>query len=150
MSDFNISTPVYLVTGVLESGKTSFLDFTAKQDYFQIEGTTLLITCEEGEEEMLISRAFVAFFQSCFTQCSEEDSIARYAVRQRELGEMVLTLLQGDVALISNHLGILNSFRSKCIKDRMHFFLALHVPVIRIAIANSCFVINGGFHIHHH
>ena len=51
MSDFNISTPVYLVTGVLESGKTSFLDFTAKQDYFQIEGTTLLITCEEGEEE---------------------------------------------------------------------------------------------------
>ena len=51
MSDFNISTPVYLVTGVLESGKTSFLDFTAKQDYFQIEGTTLLIPCEEGEEE---------------------------------------------------------------------------------------------------
>ena len=51
MSDFNISTPVYLVTGVLESGKTSFLDFTAKQDYFQIEGITLLITCEEGEEE---------------------------------------------------------------------------------------------------
>ena len=100
--------------------------------------------------KMLISRAFVAFFQSCFTQCSEEDCIACYAVRQRELGEMVLTLLQGDVALISNHLSILNSFRSKCIKDRMHFFLALHVPVIRIAIANSCFVINGGFHIHHH
>ena len=55
MSDFNISTPVYLVTGVLESGKTSFLDFTAKQDYFQIEGTTLLITCEEGTSVFCIA-----------------------------------------------------------------------------------------------
>lgn len=51
MSDFNISIPVYLVTGILESGKTSFLNFTARQEYFQAEGTTLLITCEEGEEE---------------------------------------------------------------------------------------------------
>lgn len=51
MSDFNISTPVYLVTGILESGKTSFLNFTARQEYFQVDGTTLLITCEEGEEE---------------------------------------------------------------------------------------------------
>ena len=42
---------VYLMTGFLESGKTQFLDFTLKQDYFQIEGTTLLILCEEGEEE---------------------------------------------------------------------------------------------------
>lgn len=50
MSDFNISTPVYLVTGMLESGKTSFLNFTVRQDYFQIEETTLLIACEEGEE----------------------------------------------------------------------------------------------------
>lgn len=51
MSDFNISTPVYLVTGILESGKTSFLNFTVRQEYFQVDGTTLLITCEEGEEE---------------------------------------------------------------------------------------------------
>ena len=42
---------VYLMTGFLESGKTKFLDFTLKQDYFQIRGTTLLILCEEGEEE---------------------------------------------------------------------------------------------------
>ena len=51
MSDFNISTPVYLITGILESGKTTFLNFTSRQDYFQVDGTTLLITCEEGEEE---------------------------------------------------------------------------------------------------
>ncbi len=51
MSDFNVSVPVYLVNGILESGKTSFLNFTIRQDYFQIEEPTLLITCEEGEEE---------------------------------------------------------------------------------------------------
>ena len=43
--------PVYLITGFLESGKTSFLSFTLQQDYFQIDGKTLLILCEEGEEE---------------------------------------------------------------------------------------------------
>ena len=51
MDDFEISTPVYLVDGILESGKTSFLNFTIRQDYFQVDGTTLLISCEEGEEE---------------------------------------------------------------------------------------------------
>ncbi len=42
---------VYLITGFLDSGKTEFLKFTLKQDYFQVEGTTLLILCEEGEGE---------------------------------------------------------------------------------------------------
>ena len=39
------------MTGFLDSGKTQFLKFTLEQEYFQIEGTTLLILCEEGEEE---------------------------------------------------------------------------------------------------
>ena len=43
---------VYLMTGFLDSGKTQFLDFTLKQDYFQIDGKTLLILCEEGENTM--------------------------------------------------------------------------------------------------
>lgn len=42
---------VYLMTGFLDSGKTQFLKFTLQQDYFQIDGKTLLILCEEGEEE---------------------------------------------------------------------------------------------------
>ena len=42
---------VYLMTGFLDSGKTQFLKFTMQQDYFQIDGKTLLILCEEGEEE---------------------------------------------------------------------------------------------------
>lgn len=43
--------PVYMINGFLDSGKTSFLTFTLGQDYFKIKGTTLLILCEEGEEE---------------------------------------------------------------------------------------------------
>lgn len=42
---------VYLMTGFLDSGKTDFLKFTLAQEYFQIEEKTLLILCEEGEEE---------------------------------------------------------------------------------------------------
>jgi len=43
--------PVYVINGFLESGKTEFISFTLAQPYFQIKGTTLLILCEEGENE---------------------------------------------------------------------------------------------------
>ena len=45
------SVMVYLMTGFLDSGKTQFLKFTLSQDYFQIRGKTLLLLCEDGEEE---------------------------------------------------------------------------------------------------
>ncbi len=44
--------PVYLINGFLESGKTSFIDFTLRQEYFQNGEKTLLIMCEEGEVEL--------------------------------------------------------------------------------------------------
>ena len=43
--------PVYMINGFLESGKTEFISFTLGQPYFQVKGTTLLILCEEGENE---------------------------------------------------------------------------------------------------
>lgn len=43
--------PIYLISGFLEGGKTTFLNFTLQQDYFSINGKTLVILCEEGEEE---------------------------------------------------------------------------------------------------
>ncbi len=46
-----VQVPVYLVNGFLEAGKTSFLSFTIGQEYFDINEPTLLILCEEGEEE---------------------------------------------------------------------------------------------------
>ena len=43
--------PVFLINGFLEAGKTQFLKFTMDQAYFQTDGTTLLVVCEEGEAE---------------------------------------------------------------------------------------------------
>ena len=40
--------PIYLINGFLESGKTTFLNQTIDEDYFLVEGTTLLIVCEDG------------------------------------------------------------------------------------------------------
>lgn len=42
---------VYVINGFLESGKTEFIRYTLEQPYFRIKGRTLLIVCEEGEEE---------------------------------------------------------------------------------------------------
>ena len=40
--------PVFLINGFLESGKTSFIQYTMNQEYFQTNGNTLLLLCEEG------------------------------------------------------------------------------------------------------
>lgn len=44
-------TPLFLINGFLEAGKTAFLSYTMSQDYFQTDGKTLLIVCEEGDTE---------------------------------------------------------------------------------------------------
>ena len=43
--------PVYLVNGFLESGKTLFIDDALKSEDFADGEKTLLIVCEQGEEE---------------------------------------------------------------------------------------------------
>lgn len=64
MDEFDdIRVMVYLMTGFLESGKTQFLKYTLSQDYFQIDGKTLLITCEEGIEEY--DEAFLKKTNTC-------------------------------------------------------------------------------------
>lgn len=42
---------VYIVYGFLESGKTQFVNFTIRQDYFKLDEKTLVIVCEEGIDE---------------------------------------------------------------------------------------------------
>ena len=41
----------YLINGFLESGKTSFINHLLEQEYFNTNERTLLLLCEEGEEE---------------------------------------------------------------------------------------------------
>lgn len=47
----SMSIPVFVINGFLESGKTQFMKFTMQQGYFQDDRPTLLVLCEEGEEE---------------------------------------------------------------------------------------------------
>ncbi|MDO5423311.1 MAG: GTP-binding protein [Eubacteriales bacterium] len=46
-----MEVPVYICTGFLESGKTTFVKDTLVQQDFMEDGLTLLLVCEEGEEE---------------------------------------------------------------------------------------------------
>ena len=43
--------PVYLFTGFLESGKTKYMQETLEDKRFNEGERTLLLVCEEGEEE---------------------------------------------------------------------------------------------------
>lgn len=43
-----IRVPIYFMAGFLESGKSTFLDFTIAQDYFQIDGPIPSDTLRRG------------------------------------------------------------------------------------------------------
>lgn len=46
-----MSIPVYLFNGLLDSGKTSFINDTLRQSDFRSGERIMIISCEEGEEE---------------------------------------------------------------------------------------------------
>lgn len=48
--------PVYLFTGFLDSGKTQFIQGTLEDERFQKNERTLVIVCEEGENEYDLSK----------------------------------------------------------------------------------------------
>ena len=51
-----IRVPVYLFTGFLEAGKTRFIQQTLEDKRFNTGERTLVILCEEGEEELDVSK----------------------------------------------------------------------------------------------
>lgn len=55
----NQEVPVYLFLGFLESGKTKFIQETFEDERFDSGERTLLLVCEEGEEEYTPSRFVV-------------------------------------------------------------------------------------------
>ena len=48
--------PVYLFTGFLESGKTRLIQETMEDERFNAGESTLILLCEEGMEELDLSR----------------------------------------------------------------------------------------------
>ena len=43
--------PTFVINGILESGKTTFIKDTIVNDDFKDNGTSLILACEEGMEE---------------------------------------------------------------------------------------------------
>lgn len=76
--------PVYLFTGFLESGKTTFIQDSLADPQFNEGEPTLLLLCEEGEMEYDLSR-----FAHPNVQC-------RTIQEQEELNEMNLARLQQE------------------------------------------------------
>ncbi len=63
--------PVYVINGFLESGKTTFVRETITDPYFSDGGTTLLIACEEGEEEY--NPQYLKAFGNVMVQVEEKE-----------------------------------------------------------------------------
>ena len=77
--------PVYLFTGFLDSGKTSFIRQTMDEGQFKDGASTLMIVCEEGEESIDIMR----LGDNKFTvrRIEDEDSVTEETFAAFEKGE---------------------------------------------------------------
>ena len=72
------SIPVFLINGFLESGKTSFLRFTLIQEYFKTDGKTLLVCCEDGEEDYPIE--VLKQTNTALVRISDESEISKDSI----------------------------------------------------------------------
>ena len=67
--------PVYLFTGFLDGGKTSFIRQTMDEGQFKDGATTLMIICEEGEESIDVMRLNDSKF--VVRKIEDEDDVER-------------------------------------------------------------------------
>ena len=73
--------PVYLFTGFLESGKTRMIQESMENEKFNAGQKTLIIQCEEGEEELDLS-AFAG--KNCYFELIEDES----DINKKKLSEL--------------------------------------------------------------
>lgn len=83
MDEDDIRVPLFLITGFLESGKTTFLSSTIGQDYFQIEGPTLLINCEDGERGYNADH-IKRHFNTDYVEIGEQEEFTPEALKKLE------------------------------------------------------------------
>ena len=72
--------PVYVINGFLESGKTVFTRETITDPYFSDGGTTLLIVCEEGEEEY--DPGYLKAFGNVMVQVEEKEDFTKALLKK--------------------------------------------------------------------
>ena len=70
------TTPIFICTGFLDSGKTTLIkDTLMTQDWIE-PGLTLLIVCEEGEKEF--SPEYLKMKNMVMLQVEEEEQLKSY------------------------------------------------------------------------
>lgn len=79
----NMEIPVYLFTGLLESGKTTLIHEVAGEEDFLEPGTTLLIQCEEGENSY--SQEFLEKYEMVLIKIENQEDLNREFWEQCEL-----------------------------------------------------------------
>ena len=97
--------PVYAFTGFLDSGKTKFIQETLEDPRFNAGERTLLLVCEEGEEEYDLS-AFPA--QNVYMEVIDQETVTHkdlMALQKKYRPERVVVELNG--------MQIIGSFYSK-------------------------------------
>ncbi len=89
-------TPVYLFLGFLESGKTKFIQETLEDKRFNTGEKTMLLVCEEGEEEYDPARFACKGVEVVYIENEKELTQEKLTKLQREKGiERVLVEYNG-------------------------------------------------------
>lgn len=105
-----MAIPVYLFTGFLESGKTTFIQDTLEDKRFNSGERTLLLICEEGEEEYEPLKFSGKNVKICMLD-SEED------LDEKKLADMVSEYNAQRVLVEYNGMWMIQSFYDNMPED---------------------------------
>ena len=74
-----MAIPVYAFTGFLDAGKTKFIQETLEDERFNAGERTLLLICEEGEEEYDLS---VYPYQHVYPEVIDQEAVTTEELSQ--------------------------------------------------------------------
>ena len=92
-----VEIPVYLFTGFLEGGKTRFIRETLEDKKFNAGEHTLLVLCEEGEEEYDLSHPLMKNVHILPIESEEELTTAKLGEWQKMGGKVIITSDSHDI-----------------------------------------------------
>jgi len=97
-----VQIPVYVFTGFLDSGKTKFIQETLEDERFNAGERTLLLVCEEGEEEYdfstyLHQNVYLEVVDQETVTTKELQALAKKHKAQRVVAELNGMQLVGDL-----------------------------------------------------
>ena len=96
-----VEIPVYLFTGFLEGGKTRFIRETLEDKKFNAGEHTLLVLCEEGEEEYDLSHPLMKNVHILPIESEEELTTAKLGEWQKMGGKVIITSDSHDVSSLT-------------------------------------------------